>query len=243
MTSNGWLRPMKSPLRSEFMAYDLTPIFLSFKLALVTTVILLVTAIPLAYWLAFGRQKFKYIVETLINLPLVIPPTVLGFYILLLFSPVNVLGKFLETYFHLRVVFTFPGLVIGSVIFSLPFMVNPIKAGFQALPISLIEASYTLGKSAWETLIKVLLPNIKPSLLTGVVMSFAHTMGEFGVVLMVGGSIPGETKVASIAIYSEVEALNYSTAHLYSLILLGTAFIILFGLNLINRKVQVLPND
>ena len=218
------------------MNYDLTPILLSFKLALVTAVILFLLAIPLAYWLAFSQRKYRPIIEIFINLPLVLPPTVLGFYILLLFSPQNFLGSILETYFNIRVVFTFTGLVIGSVIFSLPFMVNPVKSGLQGLPSSLMEASYTLGKSPWETLRKVLLPNIKPALLTGVVMSFAHTIGEFGVVLMVGGSIPSETRVASIAIYNEVEALNYQTAHIYSLILISVAFGAFWAIHLFNRK-------
>lgn len=128
------------------------------------------------------------------------------------------------------------GLVIASVFFSLPFIVNPIKAGFESFPKSLIEASYALGKSRWQTLLRVILPNIKPSLLTGVIMAFAHTIGEFGVVLMIGGSIPGETRTASIAIFGEVEALNYANANFYSAILFVISFAILFLLNTINRK-------
>ena len=218
------------------MAYDLQPIFLTLKLAGITTIILGLIGIPLAYWLAYSARKSKYIVETLVNMPLVLPPTVLGFYILVAFSPKYFLGNFLEAYFDLRVVFTFTGLVIGSVIFSLPFMINPVKSGFQNFPLALMEASYTLGKSKWETLFKVILPNIKPSLLSGLVMSFAHTMGEFGVVLMIGGSIPGETKVASIAVYEQVESLNYASANFYSLVLFASAFVILFSFYLMNRK-------
>ncbi|MBP9855320.1 MAG: molybdate ABC transporter permease subunit [Candidatus Omnitrophica bacterium] len=218
------------------MSFDYGPLILTFKLAIVTTLILMVVGIPLAYWVAFTRCKWKYFVEPLISMPLVLPPTVLGFYILLLFSPRSFLGNFLETFFHVQVVFTFLGLVIGSVLFSLPFMVNPIKAGLQSFPKSLIEASYALGKSRRETLIKVILPNIKPALLTGIVMAFAHTIGEFGVVLMIGGSIPGDTRTASIAIFGEVEALNYTNAHFYSAILFCVSFIILFILNSINRK-------
>lgn len=218
------------------MNFDLSPLLLTFKLALVTASILVVAGIPLAYWIAFTERKWKYIIEPLVSMPLVLPPTVLGFYILLLFSPRSVLGDFLATYAHVKVVFTFSGLVIGSALFSLPFMVNPIKAGFQSFPPSLIEASYALGKSKRETLLRVILPNVKPSLLTGVVMAFAHTIGEFGVVLMVGGNIPGETRTASIAIFSEVEALNYTNAYFYSGILLLTSFGILFALNFINRK-------
>jgi len=218
------------------MSFDLSPLILTFKLALVTTLVLIVLGIPLAYWIASTRSKLKYIIEPLVSMPLVLPPTVLGFYLLLLFSPRSPLGDFLETYFHLRVVFTFLGLVIGSVLFSLPFLVNPVKAGFENFPRSLTEASYVLGKSKWETLIKVILPNIKPALISGIVMAFAHTVGEFGVVLMIGGSIPDETRTASIAIFSAVEALNYSYAHVYSAILLGLSFTVLFVLNIVNRR-------
>ena len=218
------------------MSFDLSPLVLTFKLALVTTLILVVIGVPLAYWVAFTNSRWKYIVEPLISMPLVLPPTVLGFYILLLFSPRSFLGNFLETFFHIQVVFTFLGLVIGSVLFSLPFMVNPIKAGFQSFPKSLIEASYVLGKSRRETLFKVILPNIKPALSTGVVMAFAHTVGEFGVVLMIGGNIPDETRVASIEIFNNVEALRYADANAYSVVLISISFVLLFVLNIINRK-------
>ena len=218
------------------MSFDLSPLLLTFKLALVTMVILMIIGIPLAYWVSFTRSKLKHLIEPLISMPLVLPPTVLGFYILLLFSPRAPLGNFLEKFFHIKVVFTFLGLVTGSVLFSLPFMVNPIKAGFQSFSKSLIEASYALGKSKRETLLKVILPNIKPALLTGIVMAFAHTIGEFGVVLMIGGGIPGETRVASIAIFGEVEALNYASANFYSGVLFLISFVILFTLNAVNRK-------
>ncbi len=218
------------------MLNDLQPLFLTFELAAITTLILVVLGIPLAYWIAFSKSKLKYIVEPLVSMPLVLPPTVLGFYILLAFSPKYFLGHYLESTFDIRIAFSFVGLVIGSVFFSLPFMVNPIKSGFENFPVSLIEASYVLGKSKWETLIKVILPNIKPALFAGFVMAFAHTIGEFGVVLMVGGNIPGETRVASIAIFSEVEALNYDKANFYSLILVAISFCILFGFYYFNRK-------
>ena len=218
------------------MSFDFSPLVLTFKLACVTTVILVLLGIPLAYWVAFTPRRGKYFVEPLVSMPLVLPPTVLGFYILLLFSPRSFVGYFLETVLHIKVVFTFLGLVIGSVLFSLPFMVNPIKAGFQNFPKSLIEASYVLGKSKVETLINVILPNILPSLLTGIVMTFAHTVGEFGVVLMVGGSIPGETRTAAIAVFNEVEALNYANANFYSGILFLISFVTLFILNIVNRK-------
>ena len=218
------------------MIFDLTPLFLTFKLAFVTTLILIILGIPLAYWVTVTASRFKWFVEPLISLPLVLPPTVLGFYLLLFFSPGSPAGHFLETYLHVKVVFTFTGLIIGSVIFSLPFMVNPIKAGLQSFPKSLIETSYSLGKSEGETFFKIILPNIKPSLLTGIVMAFAHTVGEFGVVLMIGGNIPGETRVASMAIFNHVEALQYHQAHVYSVILLGISFLLLFVLNVFNRK-------
>ena len=218
------------------MNFDITPLFLTFKLALVTTVILTLIGIPLAYWISFTPRKWKYFIEPLISMPLVLPPTVLGFYILLLFSPRSFVGNFFETVLHIKIVFTFLGLVIGSVLFSLPFMVNPLKSGLQNFPKSLIEASYSLGKSRRETLFKVILPNMKPALLTGIVMTFSHTIGEFGVVLMIGGNIPGETRVASIAIFGEVEALNYANAHVYSAILFAISFMILFGLNTAQRK-------
>ncbi|MCR4337187.1 MAG: ABC transporter permease subunit, partial [Candidatus Omnitrophica bacterium] len=152
------------------------------------------------------------------------------------FSPRAPIGNFFETFLHTRIVFTFLGLVIGSVIFSLPFMVNPLKSAFQSFSSSLIEASYSLGKTRRETLFRVILPNVKPALLTGVVMSFAHTIGEFGVVLMIGGNIPGETRLASIAIFGEVESLNYANAHFYSTILFTISFVILFSLNFLSRK-------
>ncbi len=218
------------------MPTDYEPLWLTFELAFTTTVLLLIIGVPLAAMLAFRSFRFKSAVEAVISLPLVLPPTVLGFYFLLAFSPGNAFGGMLESLFNIRLVFTFSGLVVGSVIYSLPFMVHPIQAGLQGLPESLKEASYTLGKSRLETLFRVLLPNIKPELLTGIVLSFAHTIGEFGVVLMIGGSIPGRTKVASIAIYDEVEALNYPAAHFYSILLLLVSFGILLLVFIINKR-------
>ena len=219
------------------MHYDLQPLLLTFKLALVVTGILFVLGVPLACWIVFSKHRSKYIVETLVSMPLVLPPTVIGFYILVVFSPQHFLGHFLESCLGVRVVFSFTGLVIGSVLFSLPFMVNPIKAGLENFPRMLMEASFCLGKSRWETLCRVILPNIKPAICTGLVMAFAHTIGEFGVVLMVGGNIPKETRLASIAIYNEVEALNYDTAGLYALVLVGISFFILLIFYYLNRKV------
>lgn len=172
--------------------------------------------------------------ETLVSMPLVLPPTVLGFYLLIAFSPSNSFGNWLEESIGLRFVFSFEGLVLGSLLYSLPFMVHPIQSGLSNLSPSLKEVAYVLGKSKMTTLFKVLLPNIKPSLLTGIVLSFAHTIGEFGVVLMIGGNIPGSTKVASIAIYDEVESLNYAAANTYSIILFLLTFAVLLLVYLTN---------
>ena len=210
------------------------PIILTLELAGITTILLLVVSVPLARWLAFTRSGLKPVLETLVSMPLVLPPTVLGFYLLLAFSPDSILGSLLDRWFGLKLAFSFQGLVIASVIYSLPFMVHPIQSGLSSLPRSLLDASKVIGKPYFTTLFKIELPNIKPSLLTGVVLSFAHTMGEFGVVLMIGGSIPDRTRVASIAIYDEVEALNYGTAHQYSLVLLALAFLVLLVVYLVN---------
>ena len=215
---------------------DFSPLILTFKLAAITTLLLLIAGIPLSYWLAFSKFRFKFLFEALVSMPLVLPPSVLGFYLLVAFSPQNSLGNFLDKYFDLRLVFSFEGLILSSFIFSLPFMVHPIISGFKSIPINIQEAAYTLGKSKFTTLKKVLLPNIKPALLSGIVLSFAHTIGEFGVVLMIGGNIPNQTRVASIAIYDEVEALNYSTANKYAFILFIISFTILIAVHYFNKK-------
>ena len=215
---------------------DYTPLILTFKLALVTTICLLVVGVPLAAMLARSRSGFKPVAEALISLPLVLPPSVLGFYLLLAFSPNHSFGKMLEQLFDLRLVFSFPGLVVSSIIYSLPFMVHPVQGGLEALPDSLRDASRTLGKSDLSTLLKVLLPNIKPALLTGIILTFAHTLGEFGLVLMIGGNIPGVTRVASIAVYDEVESLNFNAAHVYAGILLVISFTILLTIYLTNKR-------
>lgn len=218
------------------MSIDLQPLWLTFRLAAVTTAILLVAGMPLAYWLAHTRSRIRPVVETLVSMPLVLPPSVLGFYLLLAFSPQYAFGQWLEQWVGIRLVFSFPGLVVGSLLFSLPFMVHPLQAGFEALPRSLIEASRTLGKSDVTTLFRILLPNMKRSLLSGTVLSFAHTIGEFGVVLMIGGNIPGVTRVASIAIYDEVESLNYAAANFYAAVLFVVSFAILLMVYLSNRR-------
>lgn len=218
------------------MHFDPQPLFLTFQLATVVTVLLFFIGVPAAYWIAFSTNRFKYVIEAFVSMPLVLPPTVMGFYLLVVFSPQNFIGHFLESAFGIRLVFSFSGLVIASVVFSFPFMVNPIKSGMQNFPVSLIEASYCLGKSRWETLCRVILPNLKPALLTGLVMAFAHTIGEFGVVLMIGGNIPGQTRLASMAIYNEVEAMNYDAAGIYALILVSISFVILLSFYYLNRK-------
>jgi molybdate transport system permease protein len=213
---------------------DWQPLILTFELAAVTTVLLLLLAIPLAHWLSATTSRVKPVIETLVSMPLVLPPTVLGFYFLIAFSPRNTFGLWLDEWLGIQLVFSFGGLVLASVIYSLPFMVHPIQAGLSSLPHSLKEAAYVMGKSKGETLRKVLLPNIKKSLLTGIVLAFAHTVGEFGVVLMIGGNIPGKTRVASIAIYDEVEALNYVAANFYSMVLFLITFCILLLVYLVN---------
>ncbi|HYJ65039.1 MAG TPA: molybdate ABC transporter permease subunit [Parafilimonas sp.] len=218
---------------------ELSPLWLTFKLAFFTTLILFFVAIPLANWLASKKNIFKTIAEVIVSMPLVLPPSVIGFYMLLAFSPGNAFGEFLQQYFSVQLVFSFEGLLIASIIYSLPFMVHPIQSGLSSLSPSLKEAAYSLGKTKWQTLIKVLLPNIKSSLLTGIVLTFAHTVGEFGVVLMIGGNMPGKTRTASVAIYDEVEAFNYHNANVYAVILIVLSFVILFIMYLVNRKMQV----
>jgi molybdate transport system permease protein len=214
-------------------------LLLTLRLAGVTTVILLVLGIPIAYRLAYTRSFLKPVFEALVSLPLVLPPTVIGFYLLLAFSPNSALGEWLQNNLDVRLVFTFEGLVLGSVIYSFPFMVQPLQAGFEHLPPHLAEASYTLGKSTWITLWRVLLPNIRPALLSGIVLSFAHTVGEFGVVLMIGGNIPSVTRVASIAIYDEVEALNFAAANQYALSMVVLTFVFLVLFFRFNRRSQI----
>jgi molybdate transport system permease protein len=214
---------------------DLSPIWLTLKLAAITSLLLLVIGLPLAWWLSKGKSIFKVILEAIITMPLVLPPSVLGFYLLLAFSPQHGVGKWLQQNFDIQFVFSFKGLVLASVIYSMPFMIGPIKSALQQLPVSLSQASYSLGKSKWQTFIKVLLPNIKPSLLTAVVLTFAHTLGEFGVVLMIGGNIPNVTRVASIAVYDSVEQMDYASANVYSLILFTITFVMIVGVFVFNK--------
>lgn len=212
------------------------PLYLSFKLAFYTTIILLILGPGLAWWLSETLSFWRHVISALVNMPLVLPPTVLGFYFLLLFNPNNQPGHFFQEYLNMRLAFSFEGLLVASVFFNLPFMVNPVYSGLVNLPKSLKEASYTLGKSRFTTFRRVLLPNISSSLVTACALCFAHTVGEFGVVIMVGGNIPNETRVASIAIYNEVEAMHYQSAHIYSAILTIMTFMILMLMQYSNRK-------
>jgi molybdate transport system permease protein len=215
-------------------------LLLTAKLAAWTTVILLVIGFPIAYFLAYKRFFFKPLVEALISMPLVLPPTVLGFYMLVAYSPQNAFGHFLEQTFNLRLAFSFEGVLVASVIFSLPFMIQPLQNGLTGIPNSLREASQTLGKSELTTFTRVLVPNMVPSVITAIAMTFAHCIGEFGVVIMVGGNMPGETRVASIAIYDEVQSLNYETANRYSFVLFIVSMLILTLIYSINGKKKVL---
>ncbi len=223
---------------------DWSPIWLTLKLAVISTFILLVFGLPVAYWLSKGRSVFKIILEAIFTMPLVLPPSVLGFYLLLAFSPQQGLGKWLLQHFNLQLVFSFEGLVLASVIYSLPFMISPVKSALQQLPVSLAHASFTMGKSERQTFFRVLLPNIRASLLTATVMTFAHTLGEFGVVLMIGGNIPGVTRMASIAIYNAVENMDYKSANVYSLVLFSFTFILVTAVFIYNKfAAKNLPND
>ena len=213
-----------------------TPFILSFKLASLTTLILFSISLPLAWWLSQTRSKIKPFLEALTALPIVLPPSVLGFYILVTLAPDSPVGSFIEHLFGVKLVFTFAGLVVASCFYSLPFMVQPLQNGFESLNKHMLEASYLAGKSKLTTMRKVALPNIKPALITAIIITFAHTVGEFGVVLMVGGSIPGETKVASVAIYEMVEIMEYQTAHIYSAIMVALSLVVLLTVYIVNHK-------
>ncbi len=215
---------------------DFAPFLLSFKLAGVTTLILFVLALPLSWWLSQTHSKSKPVLEAITALPIVLPPSVLGFYILVVLSPNSAVGGFFEDLLGVKLVFSFTGLVVASCFYSLPFMVQPLQSGFEGLNKHMLEASYLAGKSKLQTLWHIALPNIKPSLVTALIITFAHTVGEFGVVLMVGGSIPGETKVASVAIYEMVEVMEYGKAHIYSGLMVLMSFVVLLSVYIFNHK-------
>ena len=211
-------------------------LWLTLKLAVSTTAILVMIGLPFAYWMAYTKVRIKPLVEALVSMPMVLPPSVIGYYMLVIYSPRNWFGEWLGQVFNVRLAFSFEGVLIASVIFSLPFMIQPLHNGLRSLPDSLREASYTLGKSKGMTFLRVLLPGIKPSIITAVALTFAHSIGEFGIVLMVGGNMPGETRVASIAIYDEVQALNFEAANRYALILFLISLVLLTTIYSINKK-------
>ncbi len=219
-----------------WQSLDFQPFILSIRLSLVTTLILLGVSFPLAYVLAKRQFRFKMALDSLVTMPLVLPPSVLGFYILIALAPNSPIGQFFQSMFDTRLVFSFTGMVIASCLFSLPLMVQPLKSGLESTNRSIWEAAYTLGKSELETLFRVVIPNMKSSIIGACIITFAHTMGEFGIILMIGGNIPGETRVASVAIYDKVEQLDFMSAHIYSLILVLLSFGVLFTVNVLNRK-------
>lgn len=216
---------------------DYTPFLITFKLAFLTTSILLVIGIPLAYLIAMKKWKGKVIVESILMLPIVLPPTVLGFYFLTFLGKNSALGGFLYDNFNVELAFTFQGILLGSIIFCLPFMLAPLIAGFRDIPKNTIESISMLKKSQWSALTKVYIPYIKGSFWSAILLTFAHTIGEFGIVLMIGGKMES-TKVASVAIYDEMNKTNYDQAHTYAIILLALSFVLILGLNLISKNRQ-----
>ena len=215
---------------------EFTAVWLTLQLAATTTLLLLLLGTPLAWWLAHSRSRARPIVEAITSMPLVLPPTVIGFYLLLLFSPNNPLGDFWFTLTGSTLAFSFSGLVLASMLYSLPFMVQPLVNAFAAVDVRLREAAATLGATPGDTFRNLVLPLSKRGFVTACVLTFAHTIGEFGIVLMVGGNIPGETRVISIAIYEQVETLNYTQAHILSGGLLVLAFASLFTVYVANGR-------
>ena len=219
---------------------DLIALWVTFKLALITTVLLLLLGTPLAWWLARSQWRFKFLLEAVIALPLILPPTVLGFYLLIAFSPNGPVGGLLKSIGAQPLAFTFTGLVIGSAIYSLPFVVQPLQDAFRAVGRRPMEVAATLGASPIDRFFTVALPLARPGFITASVLGFAHTIGEFGVVLMIGGNIPGETRVASIAIYDHVESLQYTHAHWLSAGLLLFSLVLLIAVYGLNGRFRVL---
>ena len=222
------------------MAIDWQTLWLTLELAVTVSVILLIVGLPIAYWIAFSRWRWKFLVEALVALPIVLPPTVLGFYVLVALGPRSPFGRWWISLTGHTLAFTFSGLVIGSVLYSLPFAVQPFASSFAGVDQKLLAASATLGASPLRTFIRVIAPLSIPGLITGTALSFAHTMGEFGVVLMVGGNIPGVTRTVSIDIYDRVQASDYSGANQTSLVLLILCFALLAIVYGFNRKAWVI---
>jgi molybdate transport system permease protein len=215
---------------------DYEAIWVSLQLAALTTVVLSLVGLPLSYWLAVTHWRLKFLLESLIVLPLILPPTVLGFYILIVLGPLSPIGRAYEAIVGKSLAFSFEGLLVASILYSLPFAVRPFTAAFVAVDRRIIEASWCLGVSRLRTFFRIMLPLSWAGILTGAILSFAHTLGEFGVVLMVGGNIPGVTRTVSISIYDEVQAVNYGRAAMTSLVLLGSSFLALSVTSLLNRK-------
>jgi molybdate transport system permease protein len=211
-------------------------LWLTCELAVLTTLVLLLIGLPLAHWLNTSRWRGVIVVETLVTLPIVLPPTVIGFYLLVLFAPQNPLGAGWLAMTGAPLAFSFAGLVVGSVLYSLPFAVQPFQAALKSVSPTLIEAARVSGANWWQIFWHVTLPLARRGIGAGVTLSFAHTVGEFGVVLMIGGAIPGVTKVASIMLYDEVQKLDYAKAHAIALILLAAAFLLIFAISLLQRN-------
>jgi molybdate transport system permease protein len=218
------------------MSIDWQAFWLTLRLAVIVSAVLLVLGLPIAYWITFSRWRWKFLAETVIALPIVLPPTVLGFYVLVALGPCSPLGRWWTSLTGHTLAFTFSGLVIGSILYSLPFAVQPFAASFAGVDRKLIAASATLGASPWRTFFHVIAPLSLPGLIAGTVLSFAHTMGEFGVVLMVGGNIPGITRTVSIDIYDRVQASDYTGANHTALLLLILCFVLLSVVYGFNRR-------
>ncbi|WP_347330165.1 molybdate ABC transporter permease subunit [Marinimicrobium locisalis] len=221
---------------------DWVALGITLKLAALTTLILLAVGTPLAWWLARSRWRYRFLVEAMVALPLVLPPTVLGFYLLLALGPRGPLGATSQWLWGEPLAFSFTGLVIGSVVYSLPFVVQPLTGAFNSLGSRPLEAAATLRAGTWDRFVSVVLPLARPGFLTAAVLGFAHTLGEFGVVLMIGGNIPGETQVLSIAIYDHVESLDYPRAHWLSGGLLVLSFVLLLAVYGLNRRVTLVKS-
>ncbi|WP_338114126.1 molybdate ABC transporter permease subunit [Thiorhodococcus mannitoliphagus] len=220
------------------MNLDLEPVWLTLKLATITTAVLLVVGTPIAWWLSQTRSRMKQVVATLVALPLVLPPTVLGFYLLLLLGPAGPVGQLTEAIGMGTLPFTFAGLVVGSVIYSLPFLVQPAYNAFEAIGSRPLEVAATLRASPLERFFNVALPLAVPGLLSGAILAFAHTVGEFGVILMIGGNIPGETKVLSVAIYDHVESLEWTQAHWLAGGMVLFSFLVVLAINVLGQRMR-----
>jgi len=218
---------------------DLIALYITLKLAGLTTLVLLLLGTPLAWWMSRTQWRYKFLVEAVVALPLVLPPTVLGFYLLLALGPQGLIGGLMQSAGGRPLAFTFSGLLIGSVIYSLPFVVQPLQDAFNAVGKRPLEVAATLGASPLDRFFSVAVPLARPGFITAAVLGFAHTLGEFGVVLMIGGNIPGETQVVSIAIYDHVESMQYTQAHWLSAGLLLLSFILLIGVYALNRRFRI----